>query len=608
MSDLQRGLEALANSAEAYKEAESYYTGTVDEFFSSAKIAAALRRGGGKNSFRLTFSAIPVDARVDRIEVGSITAPKRPELDAVIAERIVEPNDLDQDLDDYFRKAAMFGDYYMLVWEGDEDEDDDESGESTVTSVEIFANSPLAMRTIYSRENNRHALFTIKVWETDDSTKDEPKWRANLYYRDRIEEYVSKKGMKDSTDDSAWDELYEFDDEGNVIEDSWPIPNPYGKLPAFHFRQGGKPYGEPVHKRAWGAQDAINKLNTSHMGTIDFQVFPQRYALIDGESEGADTGDDFIEFDTSGVGVGDPESTPVTDVTKAKSKLKSGPGETWWLEGVKSVGQWAAADGKAFMEPEVFQIRAMSVLAKTPLYEFDTTGAAPSGESRRRADAPLSKSVRAMERGYGQTLENAVSFGLLILGYADVKVEVKFKTNELVTAKEDWDVIAIKLSSGVPLRQVLNEAGYDDTEIETWYPLGLPALAPATIVELAGALSSLGQAVTLQSVTNEDVRAALPMFFADDRAEEPVEPVEEEPVLEDPTDPDLVEAQLAKERALAMKALVDAGVTPEAAAEEVGLGGIELDEPAPVPAALAPFAGTVPPEPVEPEPVIPPEV
>ena len=46
-----------------------------------------------------------------------------------------------------------------------------------------------------------------------------------------------------------------------------------------------------------------------------------------------------------------------------------------------------------------------------------------------------------------------------------------------------------------------------------------------------------------------------------------------------------------KARADALKVLVDAGVEPDSAAKAVGLSGLEFTEPAPVPEALAPYAG-----------------
>lgn len=511
MSDLSRGLARLASSAPAYETAEGYYKGTVKEFFASEAIRRKLDRADAH--FRLQFSAVVVDARIDRIKIASITVPGNDALTKTLNASFVEANDLDADLEDFFRQAAFFGDYYMTVWEGEGDVDED--GNGIITSVDVFGNSPLSTAIVYSRENSRKALFGIKVWEADDSSGKKPRYRANLYYRDRTEQYITAEGKKgDDADD--YEPYVDEDDEDS--DDGGVIDNPYNKLPIFHFRQGGKPYGVPVHFRTYGAQDAVNKLTTTHMSTVDYTGFPQRYALLDSETE-ADEGDDWVDFETSGVQSTDTRES--VDLVKKKSKLKSGPGETWWLEGVKSVGQFDAAGHEPFLEPIKFHVQAMSVLGRTPLDEFKLgdVGEAPSGESRRRADAPLVNSVEAMKRSYGQTVENAASFALEILGHPDVKVEVKWTPSELSSGEEDWKVIGLKLEHGVPLRVALEEAGYAAELIEDWYPDDGPALSPSQLVLIGQALGSLGQGVTLGAVTLDDIIAAIPNFFGDDRPE-----------------------------------------------------------------------------------------
>lgn len=514
-ADLERGLRALASSAEAYQVGESYYTGTVKEYFSSPKIRALLKESG--SSFRLNFASIPVDARVNRIEVASAVVlsgdgGSSEALTKILREKVIEANDLDEDLQDFFRKSAYFGDYYVLV-----EAPEDEEGE-TPDSVDVFGNSPLDSRMIYSRSNSRKALYWIKLWEDDSSTKNEPVWRVNLVYPDVIEEYIASKDPRQgSVSEADFQELYEIGEDGQPDVSAWPAVNEYGKLPVFHLRQGGKPYGSPVHERVYGAQDAINKLNITHMSTVEFQGFPQRYALTELNTSDDDGDEDFIEFNTSGV-VTDETRAAATEIKKA-GKLRSGPAETWWLSGVKSVGQFDPAQPTVFTEPMEMQVRSMAVLGNTPLYAFDLKGEQPSGESRRRADGPLKSEVAAMERGYEKTVENLYAFALEVLGHPNSVVKIKWAPFDTSTAKDDWDTILLKLDAGVPLRVALSDAGYDDDEIKAWYPVDAPALSPSMIAKLGQAIGQLGTAVTLGSMSAADVGAILAPYLGVDRAE-----------------------------------------------------------------------------------------
>lgn len=75
------------------------------------------------------------------------------------------------------------------------------------------------------------------------------------------------------------DEVQPTDGLGNVV-----VPS-YGAVPVFHFRTR-EPYGRPEHRGTFGPQNAITKLSATLMATVDYQAFPQRYALM--QARGAD--------------------------------------------------------------------------------------------------------------------------------------------------------------------------------------------------------------------------------------------------------------------------------------------------------------------------------
>ena len=84
----------------------------------------------------------------------------------------------------------------------------------------------------------------------------------------------------------------------------------------------------------------IDKLTISQMATTDFMVFPQRYFLEDPNFEGGD------EESWDDDGDADTTTTPTP-------KLKAGPGEVWFMTGIKTAGQFAQADPEAFPAPPV---------------------------------------------------------------------------------------------------------------------------------------------------------------------------------------------------------------------------------------------------------------
>ena len=97
----------------------------------------------------------------------------------------------------------------------------------------------------------------------------------NLYYRDRIERYISRDVQKNSRSMSESD-FYEYsDNEGDV----WPIENPYDQIPVFHFRSQW-PYGRSDLADAYGVQNILNRYVANQLATVDYQVLPQRYVRI----------------------------------------------------------------------------------------------------------------------------------------------------------------------------------------------------------------------------------------------------------------------------------------------------------------------------------------
>ncbi len=364
MSDLTDAVRAIREARADYDTAMSYYRGEVGEIFASPAIQRKLERAGA--NFRVNLACRPVDAVLERLRLLGMTAP-----DDVAAAWLAAQwrrGAMRAEAADVHRDAEIYGDAYLTVWPGQRDGD-----------VDLFHNSPLTTRVFYDDGNPRVRRYAAKIWKPDGGGR-----RATLYYPDRIERWVLVDRPRDRGEsDRDWAHY----DEG----DGWEVEHALNEVPVFHFRTA-RPYGTPEHRNAYGPQNAITKLVATLMSSVDYQGFPQRYA-ISGATEGVEAFDDDL----------DETQAPSAE----RSTLRAGPGELWWMRGVDSVGQFEAANVPAFLEPATAMVRWMSATTATPAHYFEPTGDAPSGESLRAAEAPLVAKVGDRIETFGDTHEAA---------------------------------------------------------------------------------------------------------------------------------------------------------------------------------------------------------
>lgn len=460
MSDLLKAVLAIADDQDRHIEAVEQYDNTQSEVFASAKLKRALEKT--TKGFRIPWGKTVVDTVLDRLEISAISATLAGAQERI--DRAWDENELGVEAKDWMRQALVLGEGYVMVWPGIEEGDPE---------VEMYWSSPFTTKIFYEAENTRRKKYAAQVWtdETVEYVAGTPRVvtrkRANLYYRDRIEKYISV--TEDPEDDDDW---VKFSDSFTLVEneegepevvDEWPVPNPYDEVPVFHLRTR-KQYGRPEHKDAYGVQNALNKLVTTQMATVDFQGFPQRWALTGGKTDQssfeADFADDFDGGDTGPSALVDQDDKP-----GASGGLAAGPGEMWLLRADK-VGQFQAADPDAFLKPMAQYIRAMATATGTPLHYFEGQGGAPSGESRRVAETPLVKKVEARQAMFGSTWREIFTFALKILGIENPDVTVTWATPQSQDDLEGWDLVQKKVEAGLPLKQALIEHGYTDTTAE----------------------------------------------------------------------------------------------------------------------------------------------
>lgn len=495
IDDLMHGIHELDERRDDYELAKRYFDGTVEECFNSKTLRKLAEIGNTDGRMRFNLAKKVVTSRTSKMSITALNTPD--DAATQLIREVWDANQMDIEGPDVTEKSCMYGDGYVIAWPSGVD---GEAG--TPTGVDMFFNSPLTTVVVYDEENPRLPVYAVKRWHIG-----EKKCRANLYYgtpdeqgRLTIEKWQTVKGKSGEKPEDWEPYVDDSTDEAGVMV------NPYG-FPVFHFRTA-RPYGRPLHWDAFGPQDALNKLTASQMASVDFYVGPQRYAVADGSVD-ADDADDL-----------DDETTLVEGQTP-NSNLQSGAGTLWWLRGVKAVGQFDPPPPNNFLDPMEFWARAMAETTGTSLEEFDSTADMQSGQSRRRKAMPMTKEVEALERSFGGTWSDLLTFALHILG-VEQRVSVKWGPIEVVDDPEGWAMVKAKQDAGVPTDQALIQAGQDDELVEQWVRTDEGddmAARVALAAQMGTALTSLATAMQLGVVSEEQVAALVERLIPEDEGD-----------------------------------------------------------------------------------------
>ena len=529
---LMDALEQLSNALPNYITAEEFYDGDIGDLFATDKVAQLLAKAGVNTVEDFNYAKVPVDAVTEKLLVRAVTCaagdqagdsepstgprtisdgPEEPdpELDerktkAEAAQEAIDElrkrNQLDAEENVLHLDVSKHGDCYLFVWpvseipedELDSETDADSEPGSTVVGVDMFVNTADVVRMFYDAENPLRATHVIKRWEWVDPDADMRRIRATLYFRDRVERWVTKPEENlDATDPRSW---MPYVPDGA----QWPLPNPTKRIPFFHFRNA-RTYGKPEHLSAYGPQRLINKLISAHAVTIDYQSFPQRYALTNPKAD--EVLSNLIDPDFPEDEDDDPEGD-------GHSQLRADPSAVWKLPGISSVGQFSPADPQVFLQPLDRYIRSISELCGIPLHRFAGFTSPPSGEALKVANEPLHDKAENRQSSYGSVWADAYEFALGLLGFTDIMVSVQWKPVRQATGAEDWNIIAQKIANGVPVLQVLMEAGYPQDEVEKWLSdeTGADLMRRVMLLNQIGtAVQTLGAGVGLGVVSAEQV-------------------------------------------------------------------------------------------------------
>jgi hypothetical protein len=489
VSDLTDAVAEIRDARPGYEEAESYFRGRAWERFPNPALRRALASSPDVQH-AVNFARKPVTAVLERLKLLSATVTGSPgDTDRLAA--LVKRNELKLEFPEIHEAALTFGDAYVIVWPGAGDQTADGDG----PAVDVHYNSPLTVRVFYDEENPRLRRYAAKLWKPPSG-----RTRVDLYYPDRVEKWVlaeNARGKGEREDD------WEHFDDG---DGGWRVAHAMGEVPVFHYRTR-RPYGEPVHVDAYGPQDAITKLVASQLATTDFHAFPQRYAT----SNATDSLGGFADFGA------DDDETRAPD--PGLSNLKAGPGELWSLRNVDKVGQFPAADVRAFLDPMDFYVCAMAACTGTPLFYFKPQGDAPSGESVRALDVPLAAKTAHIRESLTATHAGMLRCALRAGGAEPAgDVELHWAPIQSINDLVGWQAVQAKIDAGVPTRQALIDAGYSPDQVDEWGYTEHSEIKPkvAVLAQLGAAVQSLGAGVALGVISAGQVERAVSELLGED--------------------------------------------------------------------------------------------
>jgi Phage portal protein, SPP1 Gp6-like len=416
-----------------YKEYREYYEGKQNLAFATDKFQQAFATLFETFAYNRCGSVI--DATADRLRLHGFTtvapAGSKPASDDVnqkTIDLIWRANRMDKKIGDFIREALLTGDGYLIVWPELQD-----SGELIPT---FYVNSAEYVVVKYD-DDTKKPLSAVKLWQIQDGP-DIEKWRINLYYPDEIYKYITpdKKGDAPKTVGEVVavvpnPELVAL---GIVADEPWPLPNPWGVIPVFHYgnRVRDGMFGRSELQDVLPLQDALNKACTDLMVAMEFGAYPQRWA--------------------TGLQLGLPD--PVTG--KIPSPFKQGPGEVWSAPKEAGFGDFGVTDITQFIAVQDSLDRKISNVARIPTHWLNMgLGEAPSGEALKTAEAPFTGKLGGLSVAMGDTLEDSFSLALKQYGKPDQMLEANWANLEL-RSESDRAAVAVQRK----------QYGYSDEELQ----------------------------------------------------------------------------------------------------------------------------------------------
>ncbi len=410
--------------AERYRTYLRYYHGDQDLAFATPKYETAF--GRLFEAFAYNRCASVVDAHADRLQVVGFDVEDGDDAIGAAAWELWRANRMDQRSGEVHQEAPLAGDAYVIVWP--------EAQPDGSERVCLWPNEAGKVRVRYDDEHPERVAAAAKSWRRPDGFV-----RLTMYFPDRVEKYISRSKASAMPSKPEGFVPYELPGE------PWPVPNPWDQVPVFHFGNNARTgrYGRSELADVIPLQDALNKSTADMMVAMEFAAFAQRWATGITIAIDPETGKPIQPWD--------PGVDKIIAVADAAAKF----------------GQFEAANLPQFLNvQDGFDLKIARV-SKVPAHYLGMTGAFPSGEALKTAEAPFVKKIKDRQRAFGNVWEDVMRLALRMSGLADPpRLSTLWESAEPRSDLESVNLALLKKQVGLSQQQILKELGYADEEIE----------------------------------------------------------------------------------------------------------------------------------------------
>lgn len=402
-TDLERAYNALKGKNQIYTTLFEYADGNQPLVYSTNRLKEAFNNISAK--FSQNWMSVVIDSALDRLTYNGWATKTKAVTDRL--QKIFEDHELIQDAYDIHRSASITRESFAIAWK---DEDGD---------IEFNYNDPRLCHMFYKADNPKKQDFACK-WYRDGNV-----YRMILYYRDRLEYYVTKPNKNFVSGIPSSAKMFEPDPENERAE------NPYGEIPVFHFFLSRNSKGDLYN--IVSLQDAVNKMFSDMMVASEFAALKQRYVITDSDT----------------------------------SALRNAANEIWQLPEGSKAGQFESTPLDTFLDPIDKIANSIAIISRTPKHYFYSAGAGISGEALLAMEAPLTKKVDQRKASFSATWKRVGQFLLKLEGidYPLSDIDVVWEPSHSVQPKTEADTVKVWTESGVPLSTSLSWAGKTDEEI-----------------------------------------------------------------------------------------------------------------------------------------------
>lgn len=317
------------------------------------------------------------------------------------------------------QKALISGNGYVMVWP-------DAEGKPTI--VPQYSDDFMVH---YSEETNE-IDWAAKLWQEDTGYV-----RLTIYEPTITTRFISSTIPAAGSD---WSNL-----EYRIYSIDGTLPNPYGRVPVFHFANNAPKgiFGVSELKDVIPIQDALNKSVADLLVTMEYSAYGQRWA----------TG---IDIEESDDGIARPPFKPGQDRVWATANDNA------------KFGEFTASELSQFTNVHDMFLMNVARVSNTPMhYMLITSSVFPSGEALKNAEQRFISKVKNRQLYFGEVWEDVMTFCAQIARISlsdrvDVKWSLPYPRSEL-----DFATLAtMKKGFGVSDEQLMREAGYTEAQIE----------------------------------------------------------------------------------------------------------------------------------------------